>query len=301
MAYGSVPSPTQEDVERYLTHILQYYRSASPKEEDVRHLQARYKAVGGSPLYDITARMVTATQRALDLAFPRQFRVTMAMKHSPPYIEDKVQHLAEDGFTHGVGVPLAPFRSRMSSGGYVRLVEEVNQTLSRPLTWRFATDWHLHPLFLDMWQRRILDAHRRLPEHTPVIFTNHSLPASILDGSDPYHAQFEATAKALAKRCGLKVWRATYQSAGGGKMPWLGPALGHVLAQLIGTGHRSVLLAPIGFVMDHLEVLYDLDVEARRMGKELGAEVVRTRMPNDDPLMVAVLTDVIRRAWVGAD
>lgn len=299
MAYGSAPSLDEQAIRAYLTHILRFYRRTAPSRKEVRHLRARYEAVGGSPLYDITARLVTATQRALDLAAPGEFRVFMAMKHSPPYIEERVQRIADEGFSNAVGVALAPFRSRLSTDGYYKLVDDANAELPSPMTWRFTWDWHLHPLFLTLWERRLGDALRVPVDRPTVVFTNHSLPARGLQDGDPYQRQFEATAAAIAERCGLAEWRTAYQSAGGGGTSWVGPALTNVLAELIGAGHRSVLLAPVGFVMEHLEVLYDLDVDAAQMGKELGVEVTRTRMPNDDPLFVAMLTEVIR--GVGCD
>lgn len=293
MAYGSAPSLDERDIRAYLTHILRFYRRASPSRKDVSRLRARYEAVGGSPLYDITARLVTATQRALDLALPGQFRVYMAMKHSPPYIEDRVRRIAEEGFSRAVGIALAPFRSRLSTDSYYKVIDDVNAELASPISWRFASDWHLHPLFLSLWQRRLDDALSVPAEHATV-FTNHSLPARGLEDGDPYARQFEATAAAVAQGCGVARWRTAYQSAGGGGGAWLGPALTNVLAELIGEGYRSVLLAPVGFLMDHLEILYDLDVDAVQMGRELGVEVTRTRMPNDDPLFVAMLTELIR-------
>jgi ferrochelatase len=297
MAYGSAPTTKKADVRAYLTHILQFYRRTNPTDDEIKHLQARYKAVGGSPLYDVTGRTVAAVQRALDLAFPDMYDVVMAMKHSPPHVEDVVRALAGRGVHRGIAVALAPFRSRLSTEGYYKLVREVNEGLETPMEWRFAPDWHLHPLFLELWHRRIDDALASVPEREPwVIFTNHSLPARIQDGSDPYPAQFEATARALAERCGARSWSFAYQSAGGGNVPWLGPALGDVLARQIGNGGKDVLVAPIGFLMDHLEVLYDLDVAARRAAEELDVRLHRTRMPNDDPLLVALLADVVRTA-----
>jgi ferrochelatase len=119
-----------------------------------------------------------------------------------------------------------------------------------------------------------------------------------MEWGDPYPKQFEETASALAKRCGLHQWSIAYQSAGGGRGTWLGPALNDVLAELIGTGYRAIVLAPLGFVMDHLEVLYDLDRDAVQMGREHGVEVTRARMPNDDPLLVRPSGHVRERRWL---
>ncbi len=300
MAYGTPPSLAEADVRAYLAHILQFYHRTAPMNEEVQRLRARYRAIGGSPLYDVTARIVTATQRSLDLAFPGVFRVFMAMKHSPPFIEERVARIAEEGFERAVAIPLSPFRSQLATGAYHRVIKEANARLAEPIHWCYAGDWHLHPIFLALWQRRLEDALLGSPEPPAVVFTNHSLSAQELDPADPYSSDFEATAGALAKRCGLTVWYTAYQSAGGGKTLWLGPALGHVLAELIGTGHPSILVVPVGFVMDHLEVLYDLDVDAAQMGRELGATVTRTLMPNDDPLLIALLTDIVRTACGGA-
>jgi ferrochelatase len=299
MAYGSAQSLDEESVRAYLTHILQFYRHAVPTDDEVRNLRERYQAVGGSPLYDITARIITATQRALDLAAPGAFRVFMAMKHSSPTIEDRVRRIAKEGFSRAIGLPLVPFRSRLSTEGYYKLIREVNRELPKPIEWCFPGDWNLHPMFLALWHRRVVDARRSIDGEPYVVFTNHSLPGRIMEWGDPYPKQFEETASALAKRCGLHQWSIAYQSAGGGRGTWLGPALNDVLAELIGTGYRAIVLAPLGFVMDHLEVLYDLDRDAVQMGREHGVEVTRARMPNDDPLLVAMLADVVRGALQG--
>jgi ferrochelatase len=298
MAYGSPRSTADEDIRAYLDHILRFYRRVSPSEEEVRHLKARYEAVGGSPLHEITGRIVAGTQRALDAALPGAFRVFMGMKHSAPYVEAQVRRIGALGFERAVGVALAPFRSRLSTDGYYALVRGANAGLARPVAWSFAPDWNLHPLFLDLWQRLVVEALRGDGD-AAVVFSNHSLPARVQEWNEPYREQFEATARAVAQRCGLGECVTAYQSAGGGNVPWLGPSLSHVLAELIGAGRRSIVVAPVGFVMDHLEVLYDLDVDARQMCAELGVHFARTRMPNDDPLLVAMVADVVRCAVRG--
>lgn len=295
MAYGSPPSLDDEAVRAYLRHILQFYRRTDPTPEEVAHLQERYRAIGGSPLYAITERIAAALQHALDLSHPGRFRVYWAMKHSPPFIEDVVPRMAQDGLSRAIAVALAPFRSRLSTDGYYRVVEEANVRLPGPMTWSMVPDWHLHPLFLTLWQGRIEAARRDLPDDALVVFTNHSLPERIRRWDDPYPDQFETTARTLAERCGLTRWTTAYQSAGGGAEPWLGPDLTDVLRSYRDQGGRHVLVAPIGFLMDHLEVLYDIDVEAQAEARTMGLRLTRTRMPNDDPLLVALLADVVRR------
>jgi ferrochelatase len=217
------------------------------------------------------------------------------MKHSPPLIEDVVSQMAEAGVKEAIAVALAPFRSRLSTEGYYRLVQESNSPLDPPIQWSFAEDWNLHPLFLELWSNRIEDILHRQEKTPAVVFTNHSLPARIQEWNDPYSEQFEAAAEALAKRCNLSRWTTAYQSKGGGGQPWLGPDLTDRLHELRDQGEDSFLAVPIGFLMDHLEILYDLDLKAQEEAKEMGIALSRTEMPNDDPLLVAMLADVVAK------
>ena len=293
MAYGSAPSLDDQAISDYLRHILQYYRKTEPTEEECRHLKERYQAVGGSPLYRVTENIAQFLQSTLKLRFPERFQVYWGMKHSPPLIEDVVSQMAEAGVKQAIAVALAPFRSRLSSEGYYRLVQESNSTLDDPIQWSFVESWNLHPLFLEMWRSRIEDI---LPvqEKTPtVIFTNHSLPVRIQEWNDPYTDQFEAAAKAVAEKCHLSQWTTAYQSEGGGSEPWLEPNLRDLLQDLRDRGQDTFLVAPIGFLMDHLEILYDLDLKAQEEAKEMGIALSRTQMPNDDPLLVAMLADLV--------
>ncbi len=293
MAYGSAPSLDDQAISDYLRHILQYYRKAEPTEEECRHLKERYQAVGGSPLYGITENISLALQKTLDQRFPEHFKVYLGMKHSPLLIEDVVSQMAKDGVKEAIAVALAPFRSRLSSEGYYRLVQESNSSLDDPIQWSFAEDWNLHPLFLELWRNRIEDILHRQEKTPAVIFTNHSLPARIQEWNDPYADQFEEAAKAVAKKCRLSRWTTAYQSEGAGNEPWLGPNLTDRLQELREQGQNIFLVAPIGFLMDHLEILYDLDLTAQEKAKEMGIVLWRTEMPNDDPLLVAMLADVV--------
>ena len=293
LAYGSAPSMEDEAIFAYLRHILQHYRSTDPTPEELADLRRRYQAIGGSPLYATTEEIIQGIQEGLDLRFPQQTRVYMAMKHSPPYIEDVVSQMACDGVEQAVAVALAPFRSRLSTESYYGMVRETNQTQDQPIDWSFAGDWNLNPLFLQLWQDRVQEAVSNGNQGAAVIFTNHSLPARILKWNDPYPDQFQITAKALAENCRLSEWAIAYQSAGGGGQPWLGPDLETVLEERKSEGHSRFLLVPIGFLMDHLEILYDLDTEAQSRAQEMGIDIARTRMPNADPLLVAMLTEII--------
>ncbi|MCZ6486017.1 MAG: ferrochelatase [Acidobacteria bacterium] len=293
MAYGSAPSLDDQAIFRYLQHILQYYRKTEPTQEEFQNLKERYHSVGGSPLYSVAEKIAAALQDTLDLSFPERFRVYLAMKHSPPFIEDRVSQMADSGVRQAIAVALAPFRSRLSTEGYYRLVRESNQQLGEPIQWSFVQNWNIHPLFLELWRSRIEET-LHLQDTTPtVIFTNHSLPARIEEWKDPYTNEFEMAAQALAKKCRLSQWTIAYQSDGGGSEPWLGPNLQDVLRDLRTEGKETCLLAPIGFLMDHLEILYDLDVSAQAQAKEIGMRLSRTQMPNDDPLLVKMLSDLV--------
>ena len=294
MAYGSPFSLDEKDVFEYLRHILMHYRKTEPTQEESQHLKDRYEAIGGSPLYSITEQIAAAVQETLDLGSPGRFKVYMAMKHSPPLIEDVVRAISESGLTQAVAVALAPFRSRLSSDAYYEIVGQANDQLDHPLQWSYAGDWHLHPLFLELWSKSIEKALSKCDEAPMVIFTNHSLPARIQQWNDPYAQQFELTAQALAKMCGLTQWTFAFQSDGGGNQPWLGPRLLDVMLESKAAGAVTFLLAPIGFLMDHLEILYDLDVEGQAEAKKEGISLERTAMPNHHPLLVSLLADLIR-------
>ena len=299
MAYGSAPSPDEAAVRAYLDNILGDYRGATATDSDVAGLKARYEAIGGSPLYEVTGKVARALQVGLDQG-RGSFDVRVAMKHSPPFIADAVQGAAESGVRRGVAIALAPFRSRFTSEAYYKVVDE---TLGdEGPTWTFPEDWHRHPLFLALWERLIKEA---VGESNPVIvFTNHSLPARILTWNDPYAEQFSATVGELADRLGLQQWSMAFQSAGGGKQPWLGPSLFEVVGDWISQGETDFVIAPIGFLVDHLEVRYDIDIDAAQMAKELGVSLRRTAMPNDEPDFIEMLVDIVRMTamragWAG--
>ena len=294
MAYGSAPTLEDEAILEYLRHILLHYRKKEPTTEEFQHLKERYQAIGGSPLYNVTERITQAVQKALNTRSPGRFQVYMAMKHSSPLIEDVITEMEKAGVTQAIAVALAPFRSRLSSDAYYRLVQETNNQLERPIQWTFVGDWNLHPLFLELWSKAIEDVLEGQDPTPMTIFTNHSLPALIQEWKDPYSDQFEQTAQALAEKCHLSKWTTAYQSEGGGNQSWLGPSLMEALQKSKTQGNNACLVVPVGFLMDHLEILYDLDVEAQAEAKRQDISMARTPMPNDHPLLVAMLADLIR-------
>ena len=292
MAYGSPPS--LEEVEAYYAHIRGGRR---PSPELLAELVERYRAIGGrSPLPEITARQAAALEEVLRRrGHPVPVRV--GMKHSAPFIAEAVQALAAAEVTHLVGLVLAPHYSRMSIGQYVAAAEA-----ARPagMTAAYVEQWHDHPGYLRVVADRVRAGLASLPEPATVVFTAHALPERILAWDDPYPRQVEESARLAAALAGVERWTVAYQSAGRTAEPWLGPDLRSTLADLRRRGVRAVLVAPIGFVADHLEVLYDVDLEARSEAERLGMRLARTAMPNDAPDFIAALADLVAPRLRGA-
>jgi ferrochelatase len=293
MAYGT---PTGlEDLEAYYTHIR---RGRPPSKELLADLAARYQAIGWSPLNAITAQQAQGLHAHLEAVAPGRYRVYVGMKHAPPFIGDVVRRMAADGIVEGVGIVLAPHFSRMSIGTYIAYAEEARRTLLRPFPMKYVERWGDHPLFLEAVADRLRAAQARLPaavrSTTPVIFSAHSLPERILTWNDPYPEELHRSAQAVAARVGIQRWSFAYQSAGRTPEPWLGPDVREVIEQLHAAGDRSVISCPIGFVTDHLEVLYDLDIEVRDLCARLGMRFIRAASLNDHPLMLAALADLVR-------
>lgn len=296
MAYGTSASTEEADVRSFLSHILGSYRGVEPTDDDVEDLRRRLVAIGNSPLCDITTGIAGSLQAAMDIRAPGEFVVWTAMKHSPPHIEEVVHDMSRSGLRRAVGVALAPFSSALSTEGYFRRVRDATAALSSSLDWQFVGQWHHNPLFAQLWQRLVADGSRAMKDDPLVVFTNHSLPTrvTVLDGR--YATQFEAAAGRIAGRCGLGNWMIAYQSAGKSGGDWLGPSLDEILREKSSMGCRDFLVAPIGFLMDHLEIMYDLDVEAKASAERLGVRLDRTAMPNNDPLLVEMLAGEVLKA-----
>lgn len=294
MAYGTPRS--LDEVEAYYTHIRGGRR---PSPELIAGLVARYRAIGGlSPLLDITRRQAAALEAALNGAQGKTFRVYVGMKHAPPFIADAVTDMASDGLSRGLAMALAPHYSRMSIGGYINTVKKALGDLPSPLPTTFVESWHDHPTFLAVLEEGLHEALGRLSQAeraaVHVIFTAHSLPARILEWDDPYPRELRRTCEGVARLAGLQRWDFAYQSAGHTPDPWLGPDVTEVLERLAAEGKRAVVICPIGFVADHLEVLYDIDVECQALAASRGMRLERTPSLNDRPRFIAALAEVVR-------
>jgi ferrochelatase len=285
MAYGTPATPA--DVEPYYTHVR---RGRPPTPEQLADLQRRYDAIGGtSPLLERTEAQRRGVQAALDTH--GSFTVELGMKHAAPFIEDAVEALVARGVTQAVGVVLAPHYSRLSIGEYE---ERARAAANDRLDFAMVPSWYDAPAYLDAMAERVQKALATLPDQADVVFTAHSLPARIVDQGDPYPEQLRWTAEAVAERAGVERWRVAWQSAGRTPEPWIGPDILEVLDELAGLDEtEGVLVCPAGFTSDHLEILYDLDVEASARARNLGVPFARTESLNDDPRLCEAVAQAV--------
>lgn len=293
MAYGTPATPA--DIEAYYTHIR---RGSAPTPQQLAELTARYDAIGGiSPLAARTEAQRDELQRALDERSPDRCRVVLGQKHASPFIEDAVATLADDGIEQIVGLVLAPHFSAFSVGQYQERLQTA--AAGRGISTATIDSWHLEPTYLAFLVTAARDALGSLPKRTKVLFTAHSLPERVLIG-DPYPDQLRESAAAVAEQVGLDRWAGwsiAWQSAGRTPEPWRGPDILEVIRDLAGTGAADgVLVSPHGFVSDHLEVVYDLDIEAQRAADDVGLAFARTRVLNADPAVLGALADRVLAA-----
>lgn len=285
MAYGTPRSP--DEIEPYYTHIR---RGRPPTPELLADLTARYDAIGGiSPLARLTEAQRAALQRGLDARMPDEWTVVLGQKHAAPFIEDAVAALADDGITDAVGLVLAPHFSGFSVGEYQRRASETG--VERGVRMHAIERWHLEPAYLDFLTDATREALAPMPERTTVLFTAHSLPERVLV-DDPYPDELAESARVVAERLGITSWSIAWQSAGRTPEPWRGPDILEELARIASDGSADgVVVCAQGFTADHLEVLYDLDIEARAVADRLGLAFARTRSLNDDPTVLSALAD----------
>lgn len=291
MAYGSPSS--LNDVEPYLTHIKGGRVSSSEQIED---LKKRYQLIGGSsPLLDITKKQALGLQARLNKG-KETFSVYVGMKHSPPFIEEAVLQMSKDGVKNGVAIALAPHFSKMSIGGYIKAVEEAPKNVGGKINLTFVNCWNKHPLFILAVVEKIKNALRdfnTLKSEITVIFTAHSLPEKILESNDPYPQQLLESCQLVVNTLELKEWHLAYQSASQTGEKWLGPDVKELIPELHQKGKRKILVVPIGFVSDHLEVLYDIDVECKKLAESLGIMLHRTESLNTSPLLIETLHSLV--------
>ena len=304
MSYGTPES--MDDVEAYYTHIR---RGHPPTAEQLAELTERYEAIVGGvfPLRENTNGQVAGLQDKLETLAPGQYECFQGLKHARPYIEDGVLEMAKAGIRRAVGIVLAPHYSIMSVGGYIKRAKEKAAELGIEMA--FVKQYHLHPKLIKALTERVADGLASIAKTAgadtgvKVLFSAHSLPEKIRELGDPYEKQLLETSAAIAEAAGVTDWQFTWQSAGRTREPWLGPDILDTLGELSGQGVRAVLSAPIGFVSDHLEVLYDLDIEAKAEAAKLGIHLERIAMLNRDPLYMETLAEsvIAETAQIGKD
>jgi ferrochelatase len=293
MAYGTPAGP--EQVEEYYTHIR---RGNPPSPEQLAELVGRYEAIGGiSPLGRRTAAQVAAVAAALEDAEPGRHVVRLGQKHAAPFIEDAVADVLAEGVEAVVGLVLAPHWSAFSVGQYHARAEAAAATGNVPFAG--IDQWHLLAELIDFQADALRRALAAMPEATKVVFTAHSLPERVLV-DDPYPDQLHESAEAVAAAVGLNRWAGWglgWQSAGRTPEPWRGPDILEIIRDLAGTGRaEGVVVVPQGFTSDHLEVLYDIDIEARGAAEAEGLAFARTDVVNDEPVVMAALARLVATA-----
>ena len=308
MAYGTASGPG--DIERYYTDIR---GGRTPSPEHLAELRDRYAAIGNVfPLLDTTRAQAEGIVERLnaDTGDSNAFRAYLGMKHSEPFIPQAIAAMRADGIERAIGIVMAPHWSGMSVETYVERVIQATQDDGSGPAFTFVRTYHDHPAFIGLLTARVAEASERLsPDeraNATVIFSAHSLPVRTLDDGSQrcktcdcddscrYRDGLQETADLVAGRLGLRDYLIAWQSAGRTNDPWWGPPIESVIEELAGAGRAAVIVCSAGFVADHLEILYDLDIEAREIAEQAGTRFERTRMPNADPEYLDVLAEVVR-------
>lgn len=294
MAYGTPYK--EEDLERYYTHIR---HGRKPSEELIADLRDRYKAIGGiSPLSKITIEQAKLLENRLNEVQDQiEFKMYLGLKHIEPFIEDTVEQMHKDGIKEAVSIVLAPHFSTFSVKSYNERAKEEAQKIGG-LKITSVESWYKEPKFIDFWSDQIKKVFAQMPQdekdHAMLIISAHSLPEKILQYGDPYPKQLQETAELIAEKVGVLNYAVGWQSAGKTPEPWLGPDVQELTRMLAREGkYKAFVFAPVGFVCEHLEVLYDNDIECKAVTDEVGASYYRPEMPNVHVEFIDAMTTVI--------
>jgi len=295
IAFGGPAS--REEIRPFLARVLKGVAVSSERLEEVaRH----YEAVGGrSPLVDITVRQAAALQKQLAQS-GSPLRVYVGMRNSRPFIAESLKQMTDDGVKRALGLILSSFRTAASWERYIENVADARLALGAVApAIDYCNAWYEHPRFIETWVDSIRAEFSQVPagekSATPLVFTAHSVPAEMATRS-PYVEQFHTAARLIAGRFSHPFWRLAYQSRSGRPGdPWLEPDIKEIIRDLASTGSRRIVVAPIGFVSEHVEVLYDLDREARSTAEQLGVTLLRASCPNDHPNFIRMLAEVVEQ------
>jgi len=293
MAYGG-PNKLDE-IPGYLADI----RAGRPTTPTVlEEITNNYRQIGGkSPLLEFTQQQIAAVEAMLD---PAKFKCYLGMRHWSPWIEEVVGQMVDDGITHAVSLVLAPHYSKMSIAKYQDKIEDGLKMYHATIDFAHINSYHTAAPYLEALTERVHNGLARWPDgerdDVHVIFSAHSLPVRIIKMGDPYDSQLRETATLVATQAGLRddQWSWSYQSAGRSPEPWLGPQLEEYIPELAQKGIKKIVSIPIGFVCDHVEILYDIDIEAQKAAKEQGVRLERPPALNTDPRFIQTLADEIQ-------
>jgi protoporphyrin/coproporphyrin ferrochelatase len=288
LAHGSPDTATEADIREFLKNVTGGRTLPDAAVEEIRH---RYEQIGRSPLTEITMRQAKALERELGS------RVYVGMRNWRPFIADAVKQMAADGVREAVAICLAPQNSRTSVGLYRKALEDDGGV---PFKVEFVQSWHDHPKLIAAFAEKLLPAWKRACEESgvevPIIFTAHSVPSRTVADGDPYENQARETARAVALACDLpeSAWCCAFQSQGISGGPWIGPTVEETILALKNQGTTAVLIQPIGFVCDHVEVLYDIDIAFKKFAEENGMKLWRTESLNESPAFITALAELVR-------
>ena len=294
MAHGGPDS--LNDVEPILRHIM---KERVPSPEVIAQIKERYRLIGGkSPLLEIARQQANGLEAELNRRSPRfKFKVYLGMRHWTPFIKETVKEIVDDMPQHLIAVSLAPQYSKMSVGAYIQTLKTALSDAGSDLPVTAVESWHDQPLLLDAFAKKVKEALAAYPEEVraavPLLFTAHSLPERILSEGDPYPKELEGTVAGIAKRLGLASYRFAYQSRGMSPGKWLGPEVDEVLNEMAARNERRLLVVPVGFVCDHVEILYDIDILYKQTAASKGIELRRTESLNASPLFIQSLAAVV--------
>jgi ferrochelatase len=291
LAFGGPRS--LDEVEPFLTRL---FRGRKPSPEQLERVKERYRLIGGfSPLPEITLKQAKAVENSLNSkGYP--FKSYVGMRYGQPLIEETLREIIRDGIQEVIAIPMAPFRSRASTGAYIEEVKQAQERLEGKMEISFIEGWHLHPLFLGAIQEKIEEGLRPFtPEERKgvhSIFSAHSLPKSLVE-NEFYVKDMEASVREVLKRIEPLPWHIAFQSRGMGPEEWLGPDVEFILTELSHQKVHQVLIIPIGFVSDHIEVLYDIDIFYREKAESMGMVLRRSPSLNYSERFIEALTAIV--------
>lgn len=291
LAFGGPRS--LDEVEMFLTRL---FGGRKPSPEQLERVKERYRLIGGrSPLPEITFKQAQTLEEALNTKGNR-FKSYVGMRYGHPLIEETIKEICQDGIHEAIAIPMAPFRSRFSTGAYQEELKRANQISGDKLRVALIEGWHLHPLFVQAVAEKIDEGMNWFTqeerEKVHLIFTAHSLPESVI-GNDPYVDDMQKSVNEVLKRIEPLPWHMAFQSKGVGMERWIGPDVESVLIELNKIHIKKVLIVPIGFVSDHIEILYDIDIVYRQQAESLGMVLKRTVSLNHSERFIEALTTVV--------